>query len=101
MAAAIWTEALLELTASIGIRCEHPLVIVGERTANGLVLRLTDPTQSRERSEVIVTGGWTLGGVEDIDSDVVAVRVENGSSRVTARTRGRGGRAFTVHLTPA
>ena len=101
MAAAIWTETLLELTASIGIRCEHPLVIVGEQTADGLVLRLTDPTQSRERSEVIVTGGWTLDGVEDIDSDVVAVRVENGNSRVTARTRGRGGRAFTVRLTPA
>lgn len=100
-AAAIWTEATIELNASISIRCEHPLLLVVERTRDGLVLRLTDPTQSRERSEITVDGEWALAGVEDVDSGDVAVRVENGSSRVTARTRGRGGRAYTVRLTPA
>lgn len=101
MAAAIWTEAIVDLTASIGIRCRHPVLLVAERTSEGLALRLTDPTQSRERTEVIVSGEWTQNSVEDIDPGEVAVRVENGSSRVTARTRSRGGSAFTVHLTPA
>lgn len=101
VAAAIWTEAIVDLTASIDIRCPHPVLLAAERTSEGLVLRLTDPTQSRERSEVIVSGAWALNNVEDVDPDDVAVRVENGSSRVTARTRGRGGGAFTVRLTPA
>lgn len=101
MAAAIWTDAIVELTASISIRCQHPILLAAERTSDGLVLRLTDPTQSRERGEVTVTGEWTVSSVEGIDPDEVTVRVENGSSRVTARTRGRGGSAFTVRLTPA
>ncbi|MGP9581711.1 polysaccharide lyase family 8 super-sandwich domain-containing protein [Brachybacterium sp. AOP35-5H-19] len=101
MAAAIWIDAVVELTASISIRCQHPVLLAAERAADGLVLRLTDPTQSRERTEVIVSGEWALNGAEDIDPDAVAVRVENGGSRVTASIRGRGGRAFTVHLTPA
>ena len=101
MAAAIWTDAIVDLTASIDIRRPLPVLLAAERTSEGLVLRLTDPTQSRERSEVIVSDALALNSVEDVDPDDVAVRVENGSSRVTARTRGRCGGAPTVRLTPA
>lgn len=101
MIAAVWTSTTIELSQSISVRCEHPVLIAAERSDEGIVLRLAEPTQSRQRTEVTVSGQWEMDGVDDIDPDDVAVRVEGTRSRLTVSTSGRGGAAFTVRLVAA
>lgn len=101
LVAAVWTATVLRLTRSITVRCEHPVLILAERTVDGIALRLTDPTQDRARTEVTVSGAWMLEGSDGIDVGDLAVRVEGESSRVTASSRGRGGASFAVRLSPA
>jgi hyaluronate lyase len=96
--AAAWRSSSFALTDAVTISFSDPVLAVAELAEGVLTLRLTEPTQTRERVDVLVTGTWTLASIEEIEYTDVAVRTAGGKSRVTARTRGRGGAAFTVSL---
>lgn len=96
--AAVWTSTRLDLGGGTSVHCSHPALIAGDRRDGAVTLRLTDPTQSRHRCEVVVSGEWSVAELDGIGSDEVEVRLKDGSSRVTAKTGGRGGAAFTVRL---
>lgn len=100
LVAAVWTSTVLKLARNIEVRCKHPVLLLAERTDDGVVLRLTDPTQDQARTEVTVSGRWSLASADEIDAEDLAVRVEGDSSRVTASSRGRGGASFVVRLLP-
>lgn len=99
--AAVWAPTTLRLDSGTQIGCAHPLLLLARRTSRGLTLRLTDPTHAQKRTEVTVSGAWKADGIEGIAADDLAVRVEGAGSRVTAATRGRGGRSFVVRLAAA
>lgn len=98
-AAAVWVASTFDVADGVRIRCPHPILAVSEQTEGGLLLRLTDPTQTRRYVQLIVSGSWVLDDVDAIETDDVSVRPAGRGTRVTARTDGRGGAAFSVHLT--
>lgn len=97
-AAAVWSSSEIRLTGGARIHCPHPILLIAEETGNKIQFRLTDPTQTRQHAELVVTGDWVLDAVEGISPDDVSVQCVARETRVTAQTRDRSGTAFTVRL---
>lgn len=98
LVAAVWTSTVLHLTQSIELHCDHPVLLLAERTRREVVLRLTDPTQDRDRTEIRLKGRWVLKLADGIDLDDLTTRVEDEVTLVAASTRNRGGASFVIRL---